>query len=420
MSLEVSRNTATELLKAAEDALHERFQYVEVIARRNQQKVLDAFHAERVSAIDLSGTTGYGLDDEGRDKLERVFARVFETEAAIVRSQIISGTHALRLAMFGVVRPGHHIVFATGTPYDTLEAVVGIRPAIGSLAEWGVSHSIVPLNADGYFDTQAITAALQSNTKLVMFQKSRGYQDRLAFSAEDIRFCVNHVRQTHPGVCFAVDNSYGEFVEAVEPTAVGADLAIGSLIKNAGGGIAPTGGYIAGRKRYIEQIGAQVTAPGVGLEAGPTHDFLRPLYQGLFLAPHTVSQAIKGSLLAAHVLPALGYRVSPSWFEPRRDLVLAIDFGSRDALLRFCQCVQASAPVDAHVVPQAAPMPGYASDVVMAAGTFIQGGSLEMSADGPMRPPFTGYFQGGLTYEHVYLTIERFINASIKDRGVSP
>ncbi|CAM3970418.1 aminotransferase class I/II-fold pyridoxal phosphate-dependent enzyme [Alicyclobacillus pomorum] len=400
-------NKARELVAHSEQCVQSAFQDVDAIAKHNQRKVLEAFWQEKVSAADFQGSTGYGLSDEGRDKLERIYARVFGAEAALVRPQIVSGTHALKLMLFGVLRPGDHLLFATGAPYDTLEAVVGIRPAVGSLAEWGIQHTIVSLGADGSIDVEAVLGALRDNTKVVMFQRSRGYSDRPALSVSALEQAFAAVRKRRPDVCIAVDNCYGEFVERFEPTDVGADLAAGSLIKNPGAGIASTGGYIVGKARWMEGIAAGLTAPGVGAEAGPTHSFLREFYQALFLAPHTVSQAVKSSILASHVLASLGLEVSPAWDEPRSDIIVTAKFGSRARLLAFCRAVQSSAPVDSYVRPEAAPMAGYEDDVVMAAGAFVQGGSLELSADAPMREPYIGYMQGGLTYEHAYIAIEK-------------
>jgi cystathionine beta-lyase family protein involved in aluminum resistance len=403
------RQQAATIVAEAESAVQERFVAIHQVARTNQRKVLEAFWAERVSMIDFHGSTGYGYGDEGRDKLERVYARVFGTEAALVRPQIISGTHALKLALFGVLRPGDEVLFATGSPYDTLEAVVGIRPAVGSLAEWGIGYKVVPLTEDGNVDMDAVLREVNQNTKLVMFQKSRGYSERAALSVADLRSYFTALKAVRPDVVIGVDNCYGEFVEAFEPTQMGADLAMGSLIKNPGAGIAPTGGYIVGRSDLIEQVAAQLTAPGVGGEAGPTHDLLRSFYQGLFLAPHTVSEALKGSILAARVFEQLGLSVSPQWREPRADLILSIEFGDAEKLLQFCRAVQRSAPVDSFVRTEAAPMAGYEDDVVMAAGSFVQGGSLDLSADAPMRAPYVGYMQGGLTYQHVYIALEEIV-----------
>ena len=397
------------LLTECEQIVQPIFRKIEQIARKNQRKVLEAFWQEKVSDMDLVGTTGYGLDDHGRDKLERIYAQAFQTESALVRPQIISGTHALRLGLFGVLRPGDRLLFATGTPYDTLQAVVGIREAVGSLKEWGIDYDIVPLRDDASIALDEVMAAIQPATKVVMFQRSRGYGDRPALTVAALQSAFATLRANHPDVIIAVDNCYGEFVEELEPTAVGADMAMGSLIKNPGGGIASTGGYIAGKSHLIEQVAAQLTAPGIGAEAGPTHGFLRPFYQGLFLAPHVVGQAVKGSVLAACVFEKLGLEVSPRWDEPRSDLVLSVQFAQPDRLLKFCQAVQSSAPIDSHVLPTAAPMAGYEDAVVMAAGAFVQGSSLELSADAPMRPPYVGYFQGGLTYEHVYVALENLV-----------
>ncbi len=389
---------------------------IERIALENQRKVLEAFWAERWSEADMSGSTGYGLDDAGRDKLERVFARVFGAERALVRPQIVSGTHAIRLALFGVLRPGDEVVFATGKPYDTLEAVVGMRDAPGSLAEWGIRHDVVPLTPDGRIDADTVLERLTERTRVVFFQRSRGYAARPAFGVEELGKVFRSLRARRDDIIILVDNCYGEFTETMEPTAVGADLVMGSLIKNPGGGLAPTGGYVIGRARLVEQAAAQWSAPGIGAEVGPTLGMTRPLAQGLFLAPHVVGQALKVSVLAAYVFERLGLRVSPRWDDPRADLILAVSFSSPRELLAFCQAVQASAPVDAHVTPHAAPMAGYEDDVVMAAGTFIQGGSLELTADAPLRPPYTGYFQGGLTYEHGCLTIARVAEAILRSR----
>ncbi|MCF8566960.1 methionine gamma-lyase family protein [Alicyclobacillus tolerans] len=412
--MELSTKSAGTLLKESEEDLQTVFRSIEQVARANQRKVLEAFWHERVAESDFNGSTGYGLDDEGRDKLERIYARVFEAQAALVRPQIFSGTHALRLGLFGVLRPGQNVVFATGNPYDTLEAVVGLRQAVGSLSEWGVSHKVVPMSVDGSLDLEAVVQAIDSQTKVVMFQRSRGYSDRPALTIHQLETAFRRIRPLYPDVVLAVDNCYGEFVEELEPTAVGADLAMGSLIKNPGGGIATTGGYLVGKQEWIEQAAAQLTAPGIGREAAPTHDFLRSFYQGLFLAPHVVSQALKGSVLAARVFEKLGLTVSPRWNEPRSDLILSVDFEDEKRLLNFCRSVQNSAPVDSYVVPQAAPMAGYADPVVMAAGAFVQGGSLELSADAPLRPPYRGYFQGGLTYEHVYVALEKVVSSILE------
>ena len=404
------KSTTIAWLEHCEHAVRGAFARAERIARHNQRRVLEAFWAEQVSAIDLQGSTGYGLDDLGRDKLERIYARVFGAEAALIRPQIISGTHALRLGLFAVCRPGDQIIFATGEPYDTLQAVVGLRAVPGSLGDWGVSAHVVPLLQDGRIDVESVIASSGPRTRLIMFQRSRGYAERPALSVETLAAAFAEVKRRCPGVLIGVDNCYGEFVEDREPTAIGADLAMGSLIKNPGAGIAPTGGYVVGRADIIEQAASQLYAPGLGGEMGPTHDLLRTFYQALFLAPHVVSQAVKASILAAYVFAELGLRVEPHWEQPRADLIVATEFGSSDRLLAFCRAVQACAPVDSHVRPEAGHMAGYADAVVMAAGTFMQGGSLELSADAPMRPPYIGYLQGGLTYEHAFLAIANIVD----------
>ncbi|RIV29407.1 hypothetical protein D2Q93_00140 [Alicyclobacillaceae bacterium I2511] len=398
---------ATQLIDRCELEVREAREAISAIVLHNQRKVLEAFWAERVSESDLQGSTGYGLADEGRDKLERIYARVFGAEAALVRPQIISGTHALRLGLFGVLRPGDEVLFAAGRPYDTLEAVVGIRPTPGSLMEWGITHRVVELAEDGRVNMTKVLQAIGPHTKMVMFQRSRGYQQRPAFSVEWLRAWFAQVRAFAPDIVIAVDNCYGEFVETKEPSEMGADLVMGSLIKNPGAGLALTGGYVLGRKKWVERAAAQLTAPGIGKEAGPTYGHLRSFYQALFLAPHTTGQAIQGSILASRVLEELDISVSPRWNEPRADLIVSAHFGDPQRLLTFCQVIQSSAPVDSFVKPDPAPMAGYEDPVIMAAGTFVQGGSLELSADAPMRPPYIAYFQGGLTYEHVRLALER-------------
>lgn len=402
---EDAKHVVAEAAHAAAEALAR----VDEVARVNQAKVLDAFRLERVSESDLHGTTGYGLGDEGRDKFERVFAKAVGAQSALVRPQFVSGTHALKVGLFGMLRPGDEVLFATGTPYETLEAVVGIRESTGSLAEWGVSHAIVPLTERGEVDLQGVEQAMRGNTRVVFFQRSRGYAERKALTMDALSKLITAVRAIRADVLVAVDNCYGEFVETTEPTEVGADLIMGSLIKNPGGGLAPTGGYVAGRADLVERAATVLTAPGVGAQVGPTAGFLRPFYQGLFVAPHVVAQAVKGSILASAVLEQLGYDVSPLWHEDRSDLVVRVSLGSEEKLLAFCQAVQQNSPIDSFVRPDGGEMAGYANRVVMAAGTFVQGSTLEMSADAPVVAPYRVYFQGGLTYEHVYLTLLRIV-----------
>ncbi|GEO24928.1 hypothetical protein AAC03nite_07130 [Alicyclobacillus acidoterrestris] len=398
-----------EYIRQCEREIGGALEQVDAVALANQERVLEAFWQHRISQTDLLGSTGYGLSDVGRDKFEAAFADVFGAQGALVRPQIVSGTHALTLGMFGVLRPGDEVLFATGSPYDTLHGVVGLRSEKGSLAEWGIGAKIVDLSADGEIDVEAILCHLSEHTKLLMFQRSRGYGDRKALSIEALETAFSEIKAKSPHVLIGVDNCYGEFVEAQEPSHVGADLVMGSLIKNPGAGIAPTGGYIVGSSEVVEQVAARLVAPGTGAEYGPTGPYLQLFYQALFLAPHVVAQAVKASILFAQALQGLGYRVSPGPTEPRSDLILSVELGSPDKLLAFCRAVQRAAPIDAHVRPEADAMAGYADAVVMAAGTFIQGASLELSADAPMRSPYTAYVQGGLTYEHAVIALGKIL-----------
>lgn len=379
------------------------------IALKNQERVLEAFWRNRVSQIDLSGTTGYGLSDGGREKFETIFAEVFGTERALVRPQIVSGTHAITLGLFGVLRPGDEVLFATGTPYDTLHGVIGLREAPGNLLEWGITTRFVDLDEHGHLDMNAVCAAVSPRTKLVWFQRSRGYSARPSLDIAQLEAAFSRLKHTCPHVLIAVDNCYGEFVEEREPTHVGADIAMGSLIKNPGAGIAPTGGYIVGRADLLEGVASRLVAPGTAAEYGPTGPYLLPFYQALFLAPHTVVQAVKGSRLFAAALEGLSYTVSPSVDERRTDLILSVDLEHENKLLQFCEAIQSVSPVDAHARPEAGEMAGYGDTVVMAAGTFIQGASLELSADAPVRPPYRVFVQGGLTYEHVVIALKRVL-----------
>jgi cystathionine beta-lyase family protein involved in aluminum resistance len=406
----MNRTDIDTLITRAESEVQPVLKKIKNTALQNQRKVLQAFWSERVSQADFNGTTGYGLDDEGRDKLERIYAGVFGAEAALVRQQIVSGTHAIKLGLFGALRPGEHIVFASGHPYDTLESVIGIRSAPGSLAEWGITYTIVPLTASGQLDMKAVKEAVKPETTVVMFQRSRGYSQRPALTVNELERAFSALKTFRSNLLLFVDNCYGEFVDTREPSEVGADLVMGSLIKNPGGGLASTGGYVIGKSELVERAAGQLTAPGVGSEIGPTHHLLREFYQGLYMAPHTVAEALSGSVLAANVFSRCGFQCSPAWNETRSDLILSVEFDSADNLLSFCRAVQAAAAVDSFVVPQPAPMAGYDDEVVMAAGTFVQGGSLELSADGPLRHPYYGYIQGGLTYEHVRIAVEHIVD----------
>ena len=385
--------------------LKDRFAAIDAIAEANQLKVIAAMQKNRVAANHFNLSTGYGYDDEGRDTLERVYADCFGAEAALVRPQITCGTHALALALGANLLPGDELLSPVGGPYDTLEEVIGIRESVGSLKEYGVSYRQVDLLPDGSFDTDKICAAISEKTKLITIQRSKGYAIRPSFSVAQIGELITLCKQCKPDVICMVDNCYGEFTELIEPVNVGADLMVGSLIKNPGGGLAPTGGYICGRADLIERCARRLTAPGLGREVGANLGLLTQFYQGFFLAPTVVSSAVKGAVFAANCYEKLGFRVIPGASEVRHDIIQAVELGSREGMIAFCKRIQAAAPVDSYVTPEPAPMPGYDSDVIMAAGAFVQGSSIELSADGPTRPPYAVYFQGGLTWYHAKLGI---------------
>ena len=385
--------------------LKDRFAAIDAIAEANQLKVIAAMQKNRVAANHFNLSTGYGYDDEGRDTLERVYADCFGAEAALVRPQITCGTHALALALGANLLPGDELLSPVGGPYDTLEEVIGIRESVGSLKEYGVSYRQVDLLPDGSFDTDKICAAISNKTKLITIQRSKGYATRPSFSVAQIGELIALCKQRKPDVICMVDNCYGEFTELIEPVNVGADLMVGSLIKNPGGGLAPTGGYICGRADLIERCARRLTAPGLGREVGANLGLLTQFYQGFFLAPTVVSSAVKGAVFAANCYEKLGFHVIPGASEVRHDIIQAVELGSREGMIAFCKGIQAAAPVDSYVTPEPAPMPGYDSDVIMAAGAFVQGSSIELSADGPTRPPYAVYFQGGLTWYHAKLGI---------------
>ena len=387
------------------DCLKPRFAAIDQNAEYNQAKVLHAMQENRVDATCFAATTGYGYDDLGRDKLEKVYAATFHTEAALVRPQITCGTHALALALGANLLPGDELLSPVGGPYDTLEEVIGIRESVGSLKEYGVSYRQVDLLPDGSFDTDKICAAISKKTKLITIQRSKGYATRPSFSVAQIGELIALCKQCKPDVICMVDNCYGEFTELIEPVNVGADLMVGSLIKNPGGGLAPTGGYICGRADLIERCARRLTAPGLGREVGANLGLLTQFYQGFFLAPTVVASAVKGAVFAANCYEELGFHVIPGASEVRHDIIQAVELGSREGMIAFCKGIQAAAPVDSYVTPEPAPMPGYDSDVIMAAGAFVQGSSIELSADGPTRPPYAVYFQGGLTWYHAKLGI---------------
>ena len=391
--------------RETEAALKERFEEIDGVAEYNQLKVIKAMQEARVSDIHFAGTTGYGYNDLGRDTLEEVYARAFHGEDALVRPQLISGTHALTVALSGNLRPGDEILSPVGKPYDTLEEVIGIRDSVGSLKEFGITYSQVDLLPDGSFDFEGIRKAINERTKLVEIQRSKGYATRPTLSVARIGELISFIKSIKPDVICMVDNCYGEFVETLEPTDVGADMIVGSLIKNPGGGLAPIGGYIVGRKDCIERAAYRLTAPGLGKEVGASLGVSQSLYQGLFLAPTVVAGALKGAVFAANLYEKLGFGVVPNGSESRHDIIQAITFGTPEGVIRFCEGIQAAAPVDSFVTPEPWAMPGYDSDVIMAAGAFIQGASIELSADAPIKPPYAVYFQGGLTWSHAKLGI---------------
>lgn len=384
-------------------SLKDRFDEIDKTAEYNQLKVLKAMQDCRVSEACLLGTTGYGYNDIGRDTLEAVYASLFHTEAALVRPQITCGTHALALALMSNLRPGDELLSPVGKPYDTLEEVIGIRESRGSLKEYGISYRQVDLKEDGSFDWEGIRNAIHPNTKLATIQRSKGYQTRPTLSVEQIGELIAFLKSIKPDIICMVDNCYGELVERQEPTDVGADIVVGSLIKNLGGGLAPTGGYVCGRQDLIDRCAYRLSAPGLGKEVGANLGLLTSFYQGLFLAPTVVASSVKGAIFTAGCYEALGFRVVPGSREVRRDIIQAVEMGSREAMCAFCKGIQAAAPVDSYVTPEPWAMPGYDSDVIMAAGAFVQGASIELSADGPIRPPYAVYFQGGLTWYHAKL-----------------
>lgn len=398
-----------------EETLKERFEAIDRMAEYNQLKVIRAMQENRVNAECFHYVSGYGYDDYGRDTLEKVYASVFHTQSALVRPQITCGTHALSLALAANLRPGDELLSAAGKPYDTLEEVIGIRPSKGSLAEYGVTYRQVDLLDDGSFDFEGIREAIGEKTKMVTIQRSKGYQTRPSFSVKQIGEVIRFVKEIKPDILCMVDNCYGEFVEDIEPSDVGADMVVGSLIKNPGGGLAPIGGYIAGREDLIENCGYRLTSPGLGREVGATLGVTQSFYQGLFLAPTVVASALKGAILAANIYEKLGYKVVPTGSESRHDIIQAVEFGTPERVIAFCRGIQAAAPVDAYVSPEPWAMPGYDSDVIMAAGAFVQGSSIELSADGPIKPPYAVYFQGGLTWPHAKLGILMSLQYLVKE-----
>ena len=391
--------------ESIEQELKERFMEIDARAEANQLKVIEAMQKNRVSAECFNQSSGYGYNDMGRDTLEKVYADCFRGEDALVRPQITCGTHALALALLSNLRPGDELLSPVGKPYDTLEEVIGIRPSKGSLAEYGISYAQVDLLPDGGFDFEGIKNAIHEKTKLVTIQRSKGYATRPTLSVDRIGELISFIKKIKPDVICMVDNCYGEFVEEKEPLEVGADMIVGSLIKNPGGGLAPIGGYIVGKKECVENAAYRLTSPGLGKEVGASLGVIQSFYQGLFLAPTVVSGALKGAIFAAKIYEKLGFDVIPNGTESRHDIIQAITFHNKDAMIAFCEGIQAAAPVDSYVTPEPWAMPGYDSDVIMAAGAFVQGSSIELSADGPVKEPYAVYFQGGLTWYHAKLGI---------------
>ncbi len=404
--------------EAAVEALAPRFREIDRIAEANQAKVLLAMQRNRIGANHFAATTGYGYDDDGRERLEKVYAAVFHTEAALVRPQITCGTHALAIALSANLLPGDELFSPVGLPYDTLQEVIGIRPSPCSLAEYGVAYRQADLKADGSFDYGAIRAAINEKTKLITIQRSKGYATRPSFSVAQIGELIAFCKSVKPDVVCMVDNCYGEFVDTVEPSDVGADMVVGSLIKNPGGGLAPIGGYICGTQACVDRCAYRLSAPGLGQEVGANLGILPAFYQGFFLAPTVVAGALKGAIFAACLYEGLGFRCIPNASEPRNDIIQAVELGSEAAMCAFCSGIQGAAPVDSFAAPVPGDMPGYDSKVIMAAGAFVQGSSIELSADGPVRPPYAVYFQGGLTWQHAKLGILLSLQRMI-DRGLA-
>ncbi|MGA8944207.1 MAG: methionine gamma-lyase family protein [Thermoactinomyces sp.] len=402
-------------IREAEKKIEPVLKEIEKNTDLKQWQVLKAYREMKVSEIHLQPSTGYGYDDLGREIFEKAFAQIFGAEQALVRPNIISGTHAISACLYGVLRPGDQLVYLTGRPYDTLHQVIGSsRDGSGSLADYGISYQEIPLTEENKIDWEAFEKAANPNTRMVAIQRSRGYADRPSFTINEIAHMIRRVREISPQAVIFVDNCYGEFVEQEEPTAAGADLVAGSLIKNPGGGLAKSGGYIAGKRKFVEKAGARLVAPGIGMEGGATFGYMRDYYQGLFLAPHIVGEALKGAVFTAAFLEEAGFKTTPAWHEKRTDIIQQVYLEKPELLIAFCQGIQSASPVDAHILPVPSPMPGYEDEVIMAAGTFVQGASIELSADGPLRPPYIAYIQGGLTYSHVKIGLARAMDFMIE------
>lgn len=405
------------VIAQVEETLISYFKEIEETAYVNQEKVLDAFHHVKATESDLTGTTGYGYDDFGRDHLEEIYAHTFKAEDAIVRPQIISGTHAITLALQSMLKYGDELLYITGSPYDTLLEVIGVNGnGIESLKEHGVIYNEVALK-NGQIDVEKVLTTISSQTKVVAIQRSKGYDQRPSITLDEMEQVITKIKQQYPDIIIFVDNCYGEFVERREPIEIGADLIAGSLIKNPGGGLAKIGGYIAGKKDLIERCGYRLTAPGIGKEAGASLYALQEMYQGFFLAPHVVSQSLKGALFTSLFLEKMNMKTVPKYNSKRTDLIQTVQFETKEQMIAFCQSIQHASPINAHFSPEPSYMPGYEDDVIMAAGTFVQGSSIELSADGPIRPPYEAYVQGGLTYEHVKLAVTRAV-VNLKEQNL--
>jgi cystathionine beta-lyase family protein involved in aluminum resistance len=406
-----------ELIQQTEEDIRERKEAIDQLVERNQERVLDAFIQNRVSDSHFNSTTGYGYDDMGREALEAVYRDVFGAEDALVRPQLVSGTHAISTALFGVLRPGDELMYITGKPYDTLEEVIGKRgDTSGSLKEYNISYQEIDLKEDGRIDYGEINRRMNPSTKVIGIQRSKGYDSRPSFTVDEIKEMTAFVKEVKDDVIVFVDNCYGEFVEASEPTHAGVDLMAGSLIKNPGGGIVRSGGYIVGRTDLVEQSANRLTAPGLGKESGATLNMLQELFQGFFLAPHVVGEALKGAIFTSRFLELSGFKTTPDYLSKRTDLIQSVTFNTSEQMIAFCQSIQASSPINSFVTPYPSEMPGYEDEVIMAGGTFIQGSSIELSADGPIREPYTAYIQGGLTYSHVKTALTRAV-ALLQEKG---
>ncbi|MGY3716619.1 methionine gamma-lyase family protein [Sutcliffiella cohnii] len=398
--------TLKPIVRKIEKNIQEVLKEADQVSETNQFRVLQSFQQHRISDAHFMPTTGYGYDDMGRDALEKVYADVFGGESALVRPQIISGTHAISIALFGILRPGDELLYITGKPYDTLEEIVGIRGSgVGSLKDFNINYEAIDLKNNKSIDWEAVSNAITPKTKMIGIQRSKGYATRPSFTIEEMEEMIKFVKEIKSDVIVFVDNCYGEFIELKEPCHVGADLIAGSLIKNPGGGLAKTGGYIVGKQKLVEACSYRMTSPGIGAEAGASLYSLQEMYQGFFLAPHVVAQALKGAVFTAAFLEELGMNTFPSWDSKRTDLIQSVQFDDRDKMVAFCQAIQFASPINSHVTPYPNYMPGYEDDVIMAAGTFIQGASIELTADGPIRPPYVAYVQGGLTYSHVKIAV---------------